>query len=53
MVILMFWDVFLVFRIFEGILCEFEGKIFENLLYSKDVIFLLDESKVLYIDFKI
>jgi hypothetical protein len=52
-VILTFRDALLVFRTPEGIPCEFEGKILENLLYSKDAILSSDESKALYIDFKI
>lgn len=50
---LTFRDVSLVFRDPEGVPREFEGKILENLLYSKDANLSSDESKALYIDFRI
>lgn len=52
-VILTFRDALLAFRTPDGIPCEFEGKILENLLYSKEAALSSDESKALYIDFKI
>lgn len=52
-VILTFRNALLAFRTPEGIPCEFEGKILENLLYSKEATLSSDESKALYIDFKI
>lgn len=52
-VILTFRDALLAFRTPEGTPCEFEGKILENLLYSKEATLSSDESKALYIDFKI
>ena len=51
-VTLTFRDATLVFRDPEGVPREFEGKILENLLYSKDANLSSDESKALYIDFK-
>lgn len=50
---LKFRDVILVFRTPEGAPYEFKGKLLENLLYSKDAALSSDESKALYVDFKI
>jgi hypothetical protein len=52
-VTLTFRDALLVFRNPDGTPCEFKGKILENLLYSKDANLSSDESKALYIDFRI
>lgn len=50
---LVFRDALLVFRKPDGTPCEFEGKILESLLYSSEATLSSDESKALYIDFKI
>lgn len=52
-VTLTFRDALLVFRDPDGTPREFKGKILENLLYSKDANLSSDESKALYIDFRI
>lgn len=52
-VTLTFRDVSMAFRDPNGVLREFKAKILENLLYSKDANLSSNESKALYIDFKI